>query len=417
VGENKQSNSRRRVVFVNRFFYPDLSATAQILTDLAVHLADAGWDVTIVTSRLGESGQPRLPKSATHRGIRIRRVSSTDFGRKLAVYRLIDFASFYLLAMAALLRAVRRDDIVVAKTDPPLISILASLACGIKGARLVNWLQDLYPEVAEELGAPMVHGAPAGFLRRLRNASLTPAVANVAIGRLMKQRLEANGAPAKRVHVIPNWADERAIRPVPSTASRLRDRLGYRPTDFVLGYSGNLGRAHESDTLVAAAERLRHRDDIHFLVIGGGAENARLRERAAQLGLRQIRFEPHQPREALQDSLAAADAHWISLRPELEGLIVPSKFYGILAAARPVIAVCAPDGELGPELARLDCGLTVAPGDGAGLARAIVQLADDRGRCRTMGENARRAADDEFSQAGALQRWERLLTEVAPEAG
>src|SRR5690606_36770174 len=225
----------------------------------------------------------------------------------------------------------------------------------------------------------------------------------------------ANGSAADRVHVIPNWADEQAIRPTPSHASQCRARWGYGEQDFVLGYSGNLGRAHEAGTLLAAAAQLRDRRDIHFLVIGGGAENERLRNEAAREGLAQFRFEPHQPREDLQDSLAAADAHWISLRPELEGLIVPSKFYGILAAARPVIAICALDGELAPELARLGCGLTVAPGDGAGLARAITQLADNPEQRRAMGSRARAAVDEEFAKEATLRRWQRLLDDINNE--
>jgi glycosyltransferase involved in cell wall biosynthesis len=413
VRDNRQSNApTRRVTFVNRFFYPDLSATAQILTDLALHLAQAGWEVTIVTSRSAGPGRPPAASHETWRGIRIRRVRSTDLGRRFALYRLLDFASFYLLAFITLLAVVRRGEIVVAKTDPPLISVLANMACGIKGGRLVNWLQDLYPEVAEELQTPLVRGPVAATLRALRNASLRSAVANVAIGKLMKRRIVANGAAADRVQVIPNWADEQAIRPTASNATRSRGRWGFGDQHFVLGYSGNLGRAHEANTLLAAAQLLRGRPDIHFLVIGGGAENARLRSEAAQQGLTQFRFEPHQPREDLEDSLAAADAHWISLRPELEGLIVPSKFYGILAAARPVIAICSLEGELAPELARLGCGIAVAPGDGEGLARAIIQLADSPDARHQMGAKARRAIDEEFAKAATLIRWQRLLDDV-----
>lgn len=405
---------RRRVIFVNRFYYPDHSATAQILTDLAEALVVTAWQVEVVTSRLQhENPAIRLDSRSARAGVTIHRVATTSFGRAGIVGRLVDYLSFYFSAFFVLFAIARRGDLIVAKTDPPLLSVMAALVARLRHARLVNWLQDLYPEVAAELGVATLRGPVGSTLRRLRDVSLRTAVANVAIGDRMAERLTMLGVPADRIAVIPNWADDATIRPIPPDQALFR-REWMLNSKFVVGYSGNLGRAHESDTLFRAAQLLRDRPDIVFLVIGGGRENVALAERVQASGLtNHFQFRPYQPREALSQSLAVADVHWLSLLPELEGLIVPSKFYGIAAAGRPVIAVTDPDGEIGRIAVREGCGLAIMPGDADGLAETIRALAGDSGRVAAMGRAARALIDRDYSRSAAIGRWKVLLERVA----
>ncbi len=405
---------RGRILFVNRFYHPDHSATAQILTDLAEALAARGWDVSVVTSRLCyDDASVVLPGREQHAGVTIRRVWTSRFGRAGLLGRAIDYLSFYITAFGAILGSARRDDVVVAKTDPPLLSVVAAVAVRLRGARLVNWLQDLYPEVAAELGMGVMRGPLGAVLRWLRNISLRSARINVAIGERMAERLLAEGVPAARVAVMPNWSDEEAIRPVARADLKLRDEWGLKDR-FVIGYSGNLGRAHEAETLLGAAKLLGDRNDIVFLMIGGGRESRRLTERVEAEGLAaQFQFRPYQPRARLSESLGSADIHWLSLRPELEGLIVPSKFYGIAAAGRPVIAITDSDGEIARLVTRDACGIVVTPGDSAGLAAAIVALAGDPERVTAMGAAARTMVERDYRRSDAFERWDRLFEGIA----
>ena len=144
---------------------------------------------------------------------------------------------------------------------------------------------------------------------------------------------------------------------------------------FVVGYSGNLGRAHEFDTILAASEHFRNDPNIIFLFIGGGHRSDELARRVkAQELSHKFRFLPYQRDEDLKYSLSVPDVHWISLRPELEGLIVPSKFYGIAAAGRPIIAVTAKNGEIASLVRAYDCGVVVEPGNSDELAKVITDL-------------------------------------------
>ena len=144
---------------------------------------------------------------------------------------------------------------------------------------------------------------------------------------------------------------------------------------FVVGYSGNLGRAHEFDTILAASEHFRNDPNIIFLFIGGGHRSGELVRRVKEQDLsHKFRFLPYQRDEDLKYSLSVPDVHWISLRPELEGLIVPSKFYGIAAAGRPIIAVTAKNGEIASLVREYDCGVVVEPGNSDELASVITDL-------------------------------------------
>jgi colanic acid biosynthesis glycosyl transferase WcaI len=399
-----------RVVFVNRFYAPDESATSQMLTDLAEALVRSGVEVEVFCSRqlYGDAGAD-LPATEVLRGVSVRRLATTRFGRDSLVGRAIDYATFYLCAGASLLARLRRGDVLVVKTDPPLLSLVGWLAARCRGVTLVNWLQDLYPEVASRLALSPVPRPLEALIRAARDRSLATARINVVLGTRMREYLIGRGIAAARISVCENWADERRLRPLAASRSELRGRLGLGDR-FVAAYSGNLGRAHDATTILEAACALESDPGIVFLMVGGGAGMRSLEMQARARGLTNFCFAPYQPREALSDSLAAGDVHLVSLRPELEGLIVPSKLYGILAAGRPVVFIGDPDGELARLVATADVGVSVRSGDSAGLCGALQALRDDEtGRMR-MGTRAREVFEERYTLTAAVARWREVLS-------
>src|SRR5262249_6577956 len=162
-----------RLIFLNRYFFPDHSATSQLLSDLAFDLAGAGHDVCVVTGRQRyDAPRAELPERETIRGVEVRRVATTRFGRAAMVGRGIDYLSFYAAMQRAVLALARPGDVLVAKTDPPLLGVPALRAARRRSLRLVNWLQDLYPEVAVRLGVPLMRGPLSAALARRRDAAL-----------------------------------------------------------------------------------------------------------------------------------------------------------------------------------------------------------------------------------------------------
>ena len=403
------SSSASKVVFVNRYFHPDRSATSQLLTDLASALADAGFNVCVICSRQRyDEARARLLPRDSIRGVGVYRVWTTCFGRSRLLGRALDYATFYVSSTWQMIQLLKPGDTVVAKTDPPLISIMAMMAAKLKGANLVNWLQDVFPEVASLLGANPLPSVLDALLRRCRDASLRRARVNVVLGGRMRELVQRAGVPPERIQIIENWADLHPDEPKPVAESVLRSKLDCADK-FVIGYSGNLGRAHEHQTLLGAAELLRSDADIVFLMIGGGAGMTQLARDVEQRGLANFRFLPYQPRELLSDSLAAADAHWVSLRPALEGLIVPSKFYGILAAARPVIFIGDSDGELARDIRVSGCGAVVAVGESGELARLLRAWKSHPDRRESMGRRGYQHYCDRYAAPRAFDRWTALL--------
>jgi colanic acid biosynthesis glycosyl transferase WcaI len=396
-------------VFLNRYFHPDQSATSQMLTDLAQALAARGFEVHVLCSRqlYGDAGA-QLPSRERLLGVEVHRVATTRFGRSRLPGRAMDYVSFYLSAAVTLLRIVRRGDVVIAMTDPPLLSLLAAPIATVKRAALINWQQDVFPEVASHLGANPLPGAADQFLRRLRDASLRAAILNVVVGERMREYFALRGIPTAKLEVIENWSDADAIQPKPAAASILRNSLQLSDR-FVIGYSGNLGRAHEIDTLLAAAEMLKDEPEFLFLMQGGGAKMAALKQAVDQRNLQNFRFLEYQPREALGDSLAAADVHLVSLLPALEGLIVPSKLYGILAAGRPVIFIGDAAGDVGRVILDAQCGQVIAVGDSRGLVQTLRQLQAQPELRASMGARARVLLCEKFTAAKAYDRWVAVL--------
>ncbi len=419
----------RMIVFVNRFAPPDIAATAQLIGDLAHDLATR-FEVVVVAGEQQYEGTPAagaeeeedgMPKADPPRAdpaaealvsskaarVRFVRLATSSFGRARLLGRALDYLSFHVAAGWWLLRNLRRGDVVVALTDPPLISVVAGLAAQLRGAVLVNWVQDFFPEIAIRLGEPRVVRMFGGAIRALRDWSLHKAAINVAIGTAMAGEIAARGVDMASLRTIHNWAHEEAAWPYP--------RVALDPAvaaAFVVMYAGNLGRAHDAATLLEAATLLRDRTDVDFVVVGGGHGNAWLRAEARARGLNNMRFEGYAPLDRLGEMLAGGDLHVVSLLPQLEGLIMPSKFYGIAAAARPIAFVGDPAGELAGIVERGACGIVVRAGDSEALARGIVDLAARPAHAREMGSRAHALLESEFSRSSALQRWTNLLDDV-----
>ena len=382
--------------------------------DLAFYLATEGFDVNIVTGRqtYDDSNAQLLPQEIIN-NVHIFRVWTSSFGRSYLLGRSIDYLSFYITALWCLFKLVHSGDLLVAKTDPPLISVVAAIIAKIKNGILINWVQDLFPDVAEVLGIKGVSSI-GPLLKYLRNKSLNLAHRNVVIGASMKRLLIDAGISTSKVQIIHNWADEDSIHPISSEISSLRIKWGLADK-YVVGYSGNMGRAHEFETLLDAAEMLLSNTQVFFLFIGGGAQRAFIESEVARRALVNVRFYPYQPRSDLAESLSAPDLHIVSLRPALEGLIVPSKYYGIAAAGRPILFIGSQSGEIAQLISASSSGAAVDIGDAKKVAEFIERLASNHGIGTQMGENARNYFEDHFTRTLLLSAWQSLLASIDDE--
>lgn len=386
-----------RVIFVNRFYWPDHAATGQLLTDLAEGMAAAGRAVTVITSRSVAASPPRERRAGVEVIRTSRRPCETGLAGKATA-----FARFAAGACWAFWRSARRGDVLVVLTDPPLLAVPLTWLARIKGARVVHWIHDIYPEIA----VAVTGHAWLGALRPLRNAAWRDADACVTLGPAMAGVVQAAGVADARIAVIPNWAPEEAATP-PADAAALRAVWGLNG-EFVVAYAGNLGRVHDVDSILATAELLRDQRRIAFAFVGGGAQRDHVAASIARLKLDNVRLLPPQPRATLGAALAVGDLHLVTLRPGCERFVFPSKVYGICAARRPVLFIGPPESDVARLVVATGIGRAVPAGNPVAVASAVVQFAADAALRGRAAEAAGQFAATS-SASLAIGRWRSLL--------
>ena len=395
-----------RIVLLNQYYAPAEAPTAQLLADLAEHLVQHGHRVRVVCSRRSYPDPSQVfSKRETIGGVEVRRTWTTGFGRGRRLGRVIDYLGFMIGAGFAL-AFERRADVVVSLTTPPLLAGLGLVAARLRGARAVCWVMDVYPDLAFVLRALGRHSPVGRVLAAVARATLRRSDCAIALGETMAARLRAAGA--RRVEVVHNWADGEAIRPGLAAASPLRRAWGWDER-FVVQYSGNLGLVHDFDTALEAARLLQDEPRVLFAFVGEGPRRTQLETEAARRGLRNVEFRPHVAREELGACLTAGDVHLLTLLDGVEGLVVPSKIYGILAAGRPTLYVGPAAGEAAEILRQGDCGVRIAVGDAAGLAEAVRVYLADGSRRAEHGRRARALFEERFTKARALEAHRRVL--------
>lgn len=368
------------VLLLNQCFHPDVVATAQQLTDLALGLVAEGHAVTVVTSDRGYDNPARsFPRRETWKGIEIIRISSLSLGKNSRWRRAANFGSF-LLHCSVKLATMPRFDVVVALTSPPLISFLGSLFVRLKGGRFFFWVMDLNPDEAIAAGWLKENSVPARVFGRLLRYSLLKAEKIIALDHFMKERIVKKGVEPERVVVLPPWAHDNAVRF--DEAGRQSFRAEHNLTGkFVVMYAGNHSPCHPLDTLLEAAQLLRRETsefarDIVFCFVGGGSEQKKVREFASREGLDNILCLPYQPFEMLGGSLSAADLHTIVMGDEFVGIVHPSKLYNILSIGSPFLYIGPTEShisEIAAQTKESYGAYTASHGDAETVAKHILE--------------------------------------------
>ncbi len=349
-----------RILLLNQVFYPDVVSTAQHLSELAEALAQAGHQVTVLCSSRGyDHPELRFARRELWKDVEIIRLRCSGLGKRARWRRATDFATF-LVSCSLRLLGMRRFDLVVALTSPPLISALGAAFVKLKGGNLVFWVMDLNPDEAIAAGWLRQGSLVQKFLSVLLRFSLRASTHVIALDSFMKQSLAAKGITPDRISVIPPWSHDEAVNFDPAGRSHFRTRHGLEGK-YVVMYSGNHSPCHPLDTLLEAARVLAADARIVFCFVGGGSEFEKVRRFAASHGLANIVQLPYQPLNELAASLSAADLHVVVMGDAFVGIVHPCKIYNILAIGGPVLYI-------GPEDSHI--ATILCPHLGASIARS-----------------------------------------------
>jgi colanic acid biosynthesis glycosyl transferase WcaI len=364
-----------RILLLNQFFWPDSAATSQFLTDLARGLAERGHDVYAISAEGGGYAPGDL---ADPPDVKIHRVRTTRFVRG-PLGRVLSYGSYFLSCLMRGMTTVR-PDVVITLTTPPLLSLIGNILKAFRGARHFIWEMDVYPDVAVDLN----YFKAGGMLDRLTGAladfSRHRADGILALGTCMKERLVARGIPEHKIQVAENWADSELIQP---------NELSGGP--LTLLYSGNLGLAHDTETILDAMRALKESPEFSFVFAGGGPLRKSLIDCCSAEKIENAQFRPYSSKTSLGESLGLGHIGLVTQRAECVGSVVPSKVYGLLAAGRPVLYIGPRTSTAARLIYKHSCGWQVDCGDSAALISLLYSLAADRTEVAAAGQRAREA--------------------------
>jgi colanic acid biosynthesis glycosyl transferase WcaI len=400
------------ILLLNEYYPPDTSATAKMAAQVAETLA-RHHRVTVVAGRPSYDPDEFYPfaflRRETRNGVAIERVGSTAYPRHQMRRRIANYLSYLALAVPRALAV--RPDVVLAMTDPPVAGIAGALVARLAGRPFVYNIRDLYPDMA--LGGDIVR--PGWWVERwekMHRRALRQAARVIVLGDDMRNRILAKGVAPERVVIVRDGAELPASLPEPGDPEVRKVveeiRCGF---PFVVLHAGNLGFYGAWGTLLKAAELLRT-EGAGLVFVGGGANLAALQDLAA--GSPNVRFVPFRPAEQVPHVMMAGDLHIVTVRRGLEGVVVPSKLYSILAAGRPVLAVAAAESDAARIVVEWGCGLAADPDDAAAVAAAIRELQRDPARLEIMGRRAREAAE-KYARVKELQQFVSIIEEAVRE--
>ena len=383
-----------RILLLNQFFWPDSAATSQLLTDVARDLARDGHDVHVICSAATYAGKSEEEAPP----VTIHRVKAASFKRGF-LGRILSYASFYTGAARQSL-SLKRFDVVMSLTTPPLLSLIGNLLQLLRGSRHWIWEMDVYPDVAVSLGYMKAGGIVERVVGLLADWSRRRADGVIALGECMKDRLVARGIPANKIAICDNWADSSAISVLPmhSSADRLK-----------LLYSGNLGLAHELETVTGAMRELKGDERFHFYFVGSGGRRDELASFLKREEIRNVEMLPYVSRADLGSSLALGDIGLVTQRDECCGAVVPSKVYGLMAAGRPILFIGPKQATPARIIERFGCGWHVACGDVDGLSSLLRKLAENRNQVEEAGRRSRSALINHFDLPLGTARIKHLI--------
>lgn len=410
-----------RILLLSTYFRPDIASTGMLMTQLAEELSRLGHQIVVVTSmphydtnRIWDEYRGRLLVCERQGPLDVRRVYLyVPQHKENLLGRLLNYVSFNLLSTAVGTLAGQCDVVMV--PSPPLTNgVAAFLISRLRRVPFVYNVQDIYPDIAIQLGIMTNRQLIAAF-RSLEKFVYRKAAAVTVISEGFRLNLLAKGVPDAKLRVIPNFVDPGFITALPRRNSFSRRHDLDDP--FVVLFAGNVGLSQGLESVLDAARLLAEQPHLLFLIVGSGAAKEGLMKRAEKMNLDNVRFLPFQPHEAVPEMYASADVCLVPLRHGLTEPSVPCKVYTIMAAGKALVASVDEESDTWQLVQAAGCGLCVEPESPAQMAEAVLQLYHDRRLGEKMGTRGRQYVEGRFTPRIVAQEYEALLESLVDERG
>ena len=397
-----------KVGMITLYFYPDKASTANLLTDLAVGLKEKGCDVKVYTGYPSYwDTKSKVSKRENYNGVDIYRVFNTQFDSRNKFGMICNGITFFISVFWKLLLS-KDDRILLIVTTPPFLPYIGYILKKLKGIRYCIIVYDIHPDITIKIGY-MKEGIIAKIWDKTYSWVYEKSVRIIVLGQCMAEviRKKIHKEAYSKIKVIQNWEDENFIIPLNKRENWFSKKHNLID-EFVVLYSGNMGQHHNLEPILGAAEYLKT-EKIKFLFIGEGIQKEKLVKKTKNMNLGNVKFLPFQPKENLPYTMTCGDVIIVSQEQGTEGLCVSCKLYTAMAAGRPILAIIGENSEIARVVKEYNCGIVVNNGNAQGIVKALLKLQKDKNLCAVMGENARRAFEDNFTKNHAINKYYEVI--------
>ena len=395
-----------RILLITQVFYPDEVSTANLFTNLCSVLVKDGMEVEVWCAHPSYNITSKGSKHLIYNGINIYFLASTNYRKSSIGGRVINYLTF-MLSVFLKLSFTGDKRPVMTHTTPPSLAILLSFVCLMKGRKYIQVLLDIFPEGLIRLGKIKRGSIIAKVWQSLFVYSLKKTDKIVVIGRDMKMWIESQITNRKNISYIPLWQDDELISPLSFENNDLVTEYGLK-NSFIVQYSGNMGLWNDMKTIGKTV--MLQPPGVRFMFIGDGMRKKELVESLDGNIPSNVLMLPFQPNDTFKKSVSACHAALVSLSNGLEGMAVPSKIFGIMAAGIPVLALVPPESEIAMIVKEDNCGILVKPGDFKGLYDAILLLMSDEVSRRNMGLNGRRTFEKKYTTRKVAEQYRIIIS-------
>lgn len=405
-----------RVVVLTELFYPEKTSTAYFLTAIAQGLV-TDYPVTVFTGASLYDGQASsLAQNTVVKEVEIHRCRGTTFNKNWLPGRLVNGCTRAISIFFTALWQCHASDVILVVTNPPLLPLMAWLLKTLKGCNFVLLVHDVYPEVLSVTGLAHSQSLVYRLMQEVNRLIYGQASRIITLGRDMQKLVETKlTQPIEgKLICIPNWAETEIIYPIDKQNNSLLQRLNL-VDKFVVLYAGNMGRTHDLQILLDAAETLSDtQPQIHFLLIGAGAQKQDVEARVQDQHLPNVTVLSYLPHEQKNVTLNSCDVGIISFLPGMTGVSVPSRMYNQMAAGKPLIAIADNESELAQVIQEEEIGWLVSPQDDDQLVKLLTQIMNDSELCNDMGHKAAQAVLCKYQLKHAVSKYQSLFRELIP---
>lgn len=397
-----------KLTIINQQYPPEVASTGQIFKTMAEYLQAQGWAVTVATGTPYYPGMTeRPPRRETVQGVQIRRLRNTTFPKKSLLGKLMNLLTYQISLLFYCIFSISKDQVVLVATAPPMAVVSAAIGRFFRRYRVVMTVQDLYPDVLAASGMSSESKLSYRILKSLMRRSMRACQRVITISTDMQRHLQ-DAYGLRDVRLIPNL--------FPETIGVVDAQVAKAPRGWqdklVVQYSGNFGVAHEYTTLLEAVKLLKEDKGILFQITGAGSNYGKLQAACEAEALSNIVFEGYAPADQLERHLGTADISIVIFDDTFRDVLLPSKYYGILASGRGTLLISGSENDIRRDIERENVGIVIDHGQPEILAQTLRRLKDEPQALQQMGQRARALYDARYTQATILAAYDQALREV-----